>query len=238
MVGEPVEATAIIEATAQSMGRAGPSPERARVLASMAATYMLQGDHARAVPAAEAAIALAREVDTPVSVAHAMSTLGTSKVLLGLCDEGLPISREALDRNLGGGDVHDIGRAYANLSAVLLVCGELEESLGVAEAGVTWSRSVGAHGQYGRFIQGNALEAAIDLGRWDDADRMIDELISGEQLGVNRIARIASGGTFLVRRGRHADADGPAQGRAGAGRSAPGGAVHRADLSRAWPSSP
>ena len=67
MVGDPVEATAIIEATAQSMGRAGPSPERARVLASMAATYMLQGDHARAVPAAEAAIDLAREVDAPVS---------------------------------------------------------------------------------------------------------------------------------------------------------------------------
>ena len=88
MVGDPVEATAIIEATARSMERAGPSPERARVLASMAATYMLQGDHARAVPAAEAAIALAREVDAPVSVAHAMSTLGTSKALLGLCDEG------------------------------------------------------------------------------------------------------------------------------------------------------
>ena len=206
MVGDPVEATSIIEMTAQSMGRAAPSPERARVLASMAATYMLQGDHARAVPAAEAAIALAREVDARVSVAHAMSTLGTSKVLLGLCDEGLPMSREALDRNLGGGDVHDVGRAYANLSAVLLVCGELEESLAVAETGVTWSRSVGAHGQYGRFIQGNALEATIDLGRWDDADRMIDELLSDEQLGVNRIARIASGGTFLVRRGRHADA--------------------------------
>ena len=136
-----------------------------------------------------------------------MSTLGTSKVLLGRCDEGLLMSREALERNLGGGDVHDIGRAYANLSAVLLVCGELEESLVVAETGVTWSRSVGAHGQYGRMIQGNALEATIDLGRWDCyADRMIDELLSGERLGVNRIASIASAGTFLVRRGRHADA--------------------------------
>ena len=71
---------------------------------------------------------------------------------------------------------------------------------------MTWARSVGAHGQYGRFIQGNALEAAIDLGRWDDADRMIDELLSGEQFGVNRLASIAAGGTFLVRRGRGADA--------------------------------
>jgi DNA-binding CsgD family transcriptional regulator len=174
----------------------------------MAATYMLQGDHARAIPAAEAAIALAQEVDAPVSVAHAMSTLGTSKVLLGLCDEGLPVSREALARSVGRGDVHDVGRAYANLSSVLLVCGELDESLVVAEAGVAWARSVGAHGQYGRFIQGNALEAAIDLGRWDDADRMVDELLSGERIGVNRIAGIASGGTYLVRRGRDADAAG------------------------------
>ncbi len=206
IVGDPVEATAIIEMTARSMERAGPSPERARVLASMAATYMLQGDHARAVPVAEAAIAMGQEVDAPVSVAHAMSTLGTSKVLLGQCDEGLPMSREALARSVGGVDVHDIGRAYANLSSVLLVCGELEESLAVAEDGVTWSRSVGAHGQYGRFIQGNALEAAIDLGRWDDADRMVDELLSGERLGVNRLAIIASAGAYLVRRGRRADA--------------------------------
>jgi DNA-binding CsgD family transcriptional regulator/tetratricopeptide (TPR) repeat protein len=202
VAGDPAQATAIIEATAAAMERVGPSPERARVLASLAAAYMLQGDHARAIPAAEAAIALAREVGAPIAEAHAMSTLGTSTVLLGRCAEGVPMSREALARNTVGGDVHDVGRAYANLSSVLLACGALEESLAVAEAGAAWSRSVGAYGQYGRFLQGNAMEAAIDLGRWDDVDRRVDELLSGERVGVTRLAIVASAGTYLVRRGR------------------------------------
>jgi DNA-binding CsgD family transcriptional regulator len=135
-----------------------------------------------------------------------MSTLGTSLVLRGRCAEGIPISRESLARNQEGGDVHDLGRAYANFGSSLLTCGELEESLEVAEAGVAWSRSVGASGQYGRFLRANSIEAAIDLGRWDDAERRIDDLLTGERFGVNRIGSIAVTGTFLVRRGRPGDA--------------------------------
>ena len=193
--------------TARSMGRAGPSPERARVLASMAATYMLQGDHARAVPAAEAAIALALEVDVPVFLRRPCHEHAGD-------EQGAPgaMRRGTADVARGTGSKPGWGRrprcrpGCTNLSAVLLVCGELEQGLAVAEAGVTWSRSVGAHGQYGRFIEGHPPEAAIDLGRWDDADRKIDHLLSGEQVGVNRLAIIAAGGTFLVRRGRRADA--------------------------------
>jgi DNA-binding CsgD family transcriptional regulator/tetratricopeptide (TPR) repeat protein len=206
VAGELEDGTGILETTAVAMEGAGPSPERARVLASLAAAYMLRGDHTRAIPAAEAAIVLARTTGSPLAEAHAMSTLGTSTSLLGRCAEGVEISRRALAMNREGTDVHDIGRAYANLSAVLLVCGGFEESFDVAGAGAEWSRSVGTYGQYGNFLAGNMVEAAIDLGRWDDAERMVDDLLSREMLGVNRIGAIASFGTFLVRRGRRAEA--------------------------------
>ena len=106
-----------------------------------------------------------------------MSTLGTSLTLIGRCADGTSVSREAFARNLADGDVDSIGRAHANYSSVLLICGAFEESLEVAEAGVAWARSAGAYEQYGRFIGGNVADAQIELGRWDAAERTIDELL-------------------------------------------------------------
>jgi DNA-binding CsgD family transcriptional regulator/tetratricopeptide (TPR) repeat protein len=206
VAGAPEESIRIIEATAAAIEGARPSPEGARVHATLASTYMLQADHARAIPAAERAIALARASDSPVAEAHAMSTLGTSTALLGRCEEGIAISREALARNQLGGEAYDVGRAYANFGSALLICGRLEEALEVAQSGEAWSRSVGAHAQYGHFLLGNALEAAVDLGRWDEAERMANELLAAELVGVNRMGIVAQAGAFLVRRGRSADA--------------------------------
>jgi DNA-binding CsgD family transcriptional regulator/tetratricopeptide (TPR) repeat protein len=205
--GAPEESIRIIEATAAAIKGARPSPEGARVQATLASTYMLRGDHARAIPAAETAIALARASDAPVAEAHAMSTLGTSTALLGRCEDGIAISREALARNQGGGEAYDVGRAYANFGSVLLTCGHLEEAFEVARSGEAWSRSVGAHAQYGHFLLGNALDAAVDLGRWDDAEGMVNELLAAELVGVNRMGIVAVAGAFLVRRGRFDDAN-------------------------------
>ena len=99
----------------------------------------------------EAAIDLARSTDAALAEAHAMSTLGTSLTLIGRCADGTSVSREAFARNLADGDVDSIGRAHANYSSVLLICGAFEKSIEVAEAGVAWARSAGAYEQYGRF---------------------------------------------------------------------------------------
>jgi DNA-binding CsgD family transcriptional regulator/tetratricopeptide (TPR) repeat protein len=207
VAGAPEESIKIIEATAAAIEGASPSPEGARVQATLAGTYMLQGDHERAIPAAQRAIALARASDSPVAEAHAMSSLGTSTALLGRCAEGIAISREALERNRTGGDAYDVGRAYANFGSVLLTCGHLEEAYEIARSGEAWSRSVGAHGQYGHFLLGNALEAAVELGRWEDAHSIVNELLAVDLVGVNRMGITAVAGAFLVRSGRSADAD-------------------------------
>ena len=80
VAGATQEATDLLESTAATMERSGPSPERARVLAALAGAYMLRGGHARAIPVAEAAIDLARSTHAALPEAHAMSTLGTSLV--------------------------------------------------------------------------------------------------------------------------------------------------------------
>jgi DNA-binding CsgD family transcriptional regulator len=193
---------AILRSTAEVLERADPTPVRARIMAAIAGAHMLRGEHARAIDAAHAAIEVSQATGSRMSEAHARNTLGTSTALSGRCAEGIAILREgvALTRELQ--DVDDVGRSYANLSSTLKICGLHEESLAVALEGVAWARSVGAAGGYGRFIAGNAVEAAIELGRWDEAAELAEDLLTGESVGVNRIGTIAVVGLLYARRGR------------------------------------
>ncbi len=204
--GEMEDGLAILQSTAAFLEGRDPTPARARMMAAIAGAHMLRGDHARAIDAARDAIEVSRSIGSRMSEAHARNTLGTSTALIGRCAEGIEILREgvALTREIQ--DVDDVGRSYANLSSVLTICGSNEEALAVALEGVAWARSVGAAGGYGRFIAGNAVAAAIELGRWDEADALAEDLLTAEAAGVNRIGNIAVVGGFYARRG-HADAE-------------------------------
>ena len=61
---------------------------RARILAAIAGTHMLRGDHPTALEVAQAAIDESRATGSRLSEAHALNTLGTSTALLGDCDDG------------------------------------------------------------------------------------------------------------------------------------------------------
>jgi DNA-binding CsgD family transcriptional regulator/tetratricopeptide (TPR) repeat protein len=196
-------ATVLREAEAD---REGPMAMQARVMASIAGTHMLRGAHPEAIRAANEAIDLSRSTGSRLSEAHALNTLGTSSALLGDCAGGIANLRAAFALTRELNDVDDMGRSYANLSSVLNICGAMEESLAVALDGVAWARSVGAAGGYGRFLAGNAIDAAIELGRWDEADRLIDEHQVGDPLGVNRLGMINVVGPFHARRGRFEEA--------------------------------
>ncbi len=201
------EALAILEATAVTLEDGEPTPIRARVVAALASAHMLRGEHTLAITAARLAIDLAHRVQSPIAEAHALNTLGTSTALLGDSAEGLRLLREAYRQTAALPDAHDdVGRAYANLSSMLLIGGQAEESFEVAMAGVAWARSIGAGGGYGRFIAGNAADAAVRLGRWDEAEALLDEALAIDAVGVNRMGLIAVAGAFYVRRGRVDDA--------------------------------
>jgi DNA-binding CsgD family transcriptional regulator/tetratricopeptide (TPR) repeat protein len=197
------EGLAILESTAAALEGSEPSPVHARVLAALASAHMLSGDHSRAIEVARHAIDLARTAASPVAEAHAMNTLGVSTVLIGRTDEGLALTREAFERTKTIPDAFDdVGRSYANLTSVLLIAGQAEESLARAVEGIAWARSVGAWGGYGRFVTGNAMDAAIHLGRWDQAESLGEELLAQHAVGINRIGTIAVAGPFLAQRGR------------------------------------
>jgi ATP/maltotriose-dependent transcriptional regulator MalT len=201
--GSMQDGLAILTETAAALEGLPPSPIRARVAAAVAGAHMLRGEHSQAIEAAHGAIELARTSGSAVSEAHALATLGTSTVLTGHSEEGLQIIREAFERTKALETAYDdMGRSYANLTSALLIAGRPEESLARAVEGVAWAKSVGAWRGYGRFVTGNAMDAAVALGRWDEADAWLDELLAHDAVGVNRMGMIAAGGTFLAQRGR------------------------------------
>jgi DNA-binding CsgD family transcriptional regulator/tetratricopeptide (TPR) repeat protein len=195
-----------LKATAEVLERTGHSPVRARIMAAIAGSHMLRGDHPQAVEAAQAAIEEARATGARLSEAHALNTLGTSTCLLGDCGDGLRILRDAFDLTRELNDVDDRGRSYANLSSTLLICGSGEESLQVSMDGMAWARGVGASNGYGRFLAGNAVDAAVRVGRWDVAAEIGDDLLASDVIGVNRLGMITVLGPFYARRGDTAEA--------------------------------
>lgn len=194
---------AILMQTATALEGFEPSAIRARVTAAVAGGHMLRGDHALAIDAARGAIEIARTAGSPAAEAHALNTLGTSSVLVGRSEEGVRLVEEAFERTKAFDHAYDdLGRCYANITSVLQIAGRAEESLRLAQEGVEWARSAGAWRGYGRFITGNAIDAAVELGRWDEAAAWLDDLASNDAVGTTRMGMIASGGTFSVQRGR------------------------------------
>jgi DNA-binding CsgD family transcriptional regulator/tetratricopeptide (TPR) repeat protein len=203
--GGTTEGLAILEATAAALEASEPTPTRARIVAALASARMLRGDQGEAIATAEAAIGLARLAGSAQAEAHALTTLGTSTVLVGRSADGLAMLHEAFERTKALADAHDdMGRVYANLSSALLIAGRAEESVTVATEGVEWARSVGAAGGYGRFIAGNLIDALVHLGHWDEAEGWLQDQLDADAVGVNRLGLIGVAGAFHARRG-HSD---------------------------------
>jgi DNA-binding CsgD family transcriptional regulator/tetratricopeptide (TPR) repeat protein len=205
--GRMDEAMRHFDETAAALRGAGRSAIRARVLAGIANTRMLRGDHPEAIEAARAAIDEARAIGSRLAEGHALNTLGTTMALNGSCAEGLPLIREGFAIARDFNEVDDIGRGFANLGSTLLICGDADDSLRVGLDGVAWATKVGASRGYGWYIASNATEAAIQLGRWDEAQTMVDELLAGDPEGVNRLGMIVVVGALYARRGRSVEAE-------------------------------
>ena len=116
------------------------------------------------------AIELAREVGDVETEAHALVTLGCTRVSLGDA-EGVHDLEVALD--LVGRRGMVAGRAMTNLGWAYEVIGDLERSLHVTEEAMERSEKEGDL-QTAWFSRGNVATSQYSLGAWDEALRLID----------------------------------------------------------------
>ncbi len=162
------------------------SPERAKVLATLALLKMLDGVFSEAQRLAKEAIRVASSCD-PVARAeeiHATTTLGVAMAWGSDPEGAIELLRDA-ERGARAIDDHDaLFRIMANLTTVLDLVGRRAEAVEVAYRGIDEARSAGLEAVYGNFLAGNVAETLILLGRWPEARSLCLQALRWAPVGV------------------------------------------------------
>ena len=151
-----------------------PTTVRARALAQLAGVEMHAGRFEAAADAALRAIEVARAAGGRGEEALALGVLGWVTALRGDPEHGIRLYREglAIAEELRG--VEGIALGYAELARMLDGIGRPEESLAAARDGFTVTSRLGLERTYGGLLLGHAINALLDLGRWDEARAALD----------------------------------------------------------------
>jgi DNA-binding CsgD family transcriptional regulator len=187
-------------------GSEPPSAGQAWALAGHATALVQTGRLRDAVRVCREALAVAAAAEAPAAAGRARNTLGTALTLLGSQEEGIAELREAVRIAVADGNLEDILRGHANLGFALETAGRLEESLTATLDGVRRSRDVGLDLTGGALLLVNAASVLVMLGRWDEAEEMLDH--AGDRRpppGFDRYRRVVLA-ELGVGRGRFADA--------------------------------
>lgn len=155
------------------------APERGPVLGSLAATILVvDGDLEKARRySAEAAEAARASGDTR-NLADALATLGPTMVYSGDRVGGVRILEEAASVAREAGDPDIELRVHVNLCDSLATVGRLTEALDVARRGTVLAAQVGLSRTTGLFVASNLAEVLLQVGEWDEAEVVIDGLLS------------------------------------------------------------
>jgi DNA-binding CsgD family transcriptional regulator len=133
---------------------------------------MVRGDNREAIARADDALALG--IASPVA-SRATNYRATGLLNLGQVSEGLAAFQQAgilAADNVRAQALHSI-----NLSDAHLLLGQFEDCLTVAAGGLDIVRKAGVERSLGSTLLGNQVDALFALGRWIDADNLIDDLI-------------------------------------------------------------
>jgi DNA-binding CsgD family transcriptional regulator/tetratricopeptide (TPR) repeat protein len=194
-------AISLLQDTISRLDGIPPSPEAAACMATLANFTLYAGRYRDAITIAERAIAVCEAAGARGRQVEAMGALGASLAVVGDCERGLGVLRQALDVAKELGEVFAIGMAYLGLASTLYDCDALEESVAVGLEGSAWARGM-------RFIgfDSMAVEALVPLGRWDEVEALLQEHPRdwGEGVGANWNSVFV--GLVAVRTGRLAEA--------------------------------
>jgi DNA-binding CsgD family transcriptional regulator len=175
-----------------------PSPELAKVIAVQAGILMVIGRMVEAEQRCHVAIDVARACGSREWESHALNTLGVCRSEFGDHDTAVAMLRDALDigEELRHPDL--LARAYANLTYVLAGAGELEETAAVVLDRLKQGEPI--VGLRIRTALANAADALIRLGRWDEANDLLERM--GRVGGCGPSTPPATRALLDVRRGR------------------------------------
>jgi DNA-binding CsgD family transcriptional regulator/tetratricopeptide (TPR) repeat protein len=186
---------------------APPSLERVEALSKLARALVLIGRAEEGGRRAAEALEPARALGARAVESELLNSLGLSAAIRGWPEEGVVRLREALVVAQDAGDPEGIGIGYTNLSSLLGTCCRFEEAIEVALVGADACRRLGIELTHGLFCLGNAAENLIDLGRFEEAERLLATALDHDVGEPTRYHLHLMSGMLAAAQGRHAVAE-------------------------------
>jgi DNA-binding CsgD family transcriptional regulator len=177
---EAEDPRAAVEATSQALALLEyepPSALRARLLAALASWRLVLGEAQGAWPLAEQAVAMAQQVGAEAEYARSLAILGIVYSQHGELEAGLAALRTSFSLSYRAGSIEGVVRAAANHVHLLYTAGRCAEALEVARSGRRAAQVLAAPPPLTRALDHNTLMVLTATGRWDEADRLLTELL-------------------------------------------------------------
>jgi ATP/maltotriose-dependent transcriptional regulator MalT len=173
--GESEQAIPTSERAVAAMPVTSRSAEHAWVLAGHAKLLMLLDRLAESIEYADRAIEVADEVGAQAALGHAHATRGLALAGEWRCADSDASFAIAIANALRTRDPDDLGRSHINHAEALTRCGRPERAVEVLGQGLQAAIEVGAASTYGRFGRADLVSTYVEVGRWDDAARFLDD---------------------------------------------------------------
>jgi DNA-binding CsgD family transcriptional regulator/tetratricopeptide (TPR) repeat protein len=204
--GRDAEALDAYERAVALVPERPPSPARVGVVQAQGHALERAGRHAEARARAEEAIALALSIDDARGEGQARHVLGLVLAAEARTDEAIGQLHKAGQIAVGLGDLAEVAGAYVHLWRTLVEAargGDLVELIGFLSPG---------SGEPSPSLMGSIGAAALhQLGRWDEADRLLGTgqpgagtaPYGGGESAVTAVTRTLVSGALAVDRGDH-----------------------------------
>jgi DNA-binding NarL/FixJ family response regulator len=201
------EALANLEEAIRLVPAEPPSRERAEALSKLVRVLALLGRNDDCRRRGEEALALVRGLGARALESELVNSLGLRAANLGRQEEALALLREALDIAEEAGDPECLCLAYTNLSSILGSYCRFEEAVSVALEGAEVARRLGLELVNGLWCIANAAENLIDLGRFDEADRISAGALEYDVRDTTAAVVHLQRADLTARQGRHEAAE-------------------------------
>ena len=179
-----------------------PSEDRAFVLAALGQVLMLCNLNVEADLYCEEAVIIARDVGARGVEARALNTKSAIYGGDGDFDRAIDTAKVALALGRELELVEEIGRSYVNGGDAFDQAGRIDESIAFAEEGVQAAREFGTERGYGDFLRGEIVGRLLRSGRWDEAERLLGELLERRPEGITECLVEQYTGQLLSDRGQ------------------------------------
>ena len=155
-----------------------PTHERATVVADLAHSLMVRSRYGESMALAEAALAISRAVGARFAEARALAALGLDLAGRSDLERGIPMLRDGYELATELGEPQAIFLTGVGLGWALDEAARHEEALEVASSARDHLRAMGAGARFGGQLGSKMARALYDLGRWDEAGRVLDDTIA------------------------------------------------------------